>query len=243
MSRFIDELRDPWGLLLGATAGGAAWAVSVHPAGAAFVGVAVWVTKAGIASFQREPQPKGSTVTPGSAEADWMWRANVAAEAFTDMSASMAQGPVADRVALMRPKADDAMATLLRLAEHASQTGGALARLNPGFLQGERDRLLQQRQIAPPEVATELDRALQSLNSQREVYDRLSSTRARLLARLESGTLGLEGLVARVVELSAMSATGSMERTKALDELAGELEGIRQGLHETEEITRRALDQ
>lgn len=243
MSRFIDELRDPWGLLLGATAGGAAWAVSVHPAGAAFVGVAVWLTKAGIAAFQRKPQAKGLTVTPGSSEADWMRRATIAAEAFADMSAAMAEGPIAERVVLMRPKADDAMATLQRLAEHASQTGTALGRLNPGFLQNEHDRLQHQRRMATPEVATELDRSLASLNSQREVFERLSSTRARLIARLESGTLGLEGLVARVVELSAMSATGSLERTRALDELAGELEGIRQGLHETEEITRRALDQ
>ncbi|MFI6320287.1 hypothetical protein ACIBG8_22325 [Nonomuraea sp. NPDC050556] len=242
MSRFTDELRDPWGLLLGATAGGAAWAVSVHPAGAAFVGVAVWLTKAGIATFQRKPKPQ-LRVTPGSSEADWMRRATIAAEAFADMSAAMAEGPIAERVVLMRPKADDAMATLQRLAEHASQTGTALGRLNPGFLQNEHDRLQHQRRMATPEVAAELDRSLASLNSQREVFERLSSTRARLIARLESGTLGLEGLVARVVELSAMSATGSLERTKALDELAGELEGIRQGLHETEEITRRALDQ
>jgi hypothetical protein len=67
------------------------------------------------------------------------------------------------------------------------------------------------------------------------------AARGSVLARLESGTLGLESLVARVVELSAMAAAGPTGETGAVDELSDQLEGIRQGLAETEEVSRQAL--
>jgi hypothetical protein len=64
-----------------------------------------------------------------------------------------------------------------------------------------------------------------------------------VLARLESATISLEGLVARVVEVSAMSATSAIGEagTEVLDELTTELELTRQSLHEVEESTRRDL--
>lgn len=59
---------------------------------------------------------------------------------------------------------------------------------------------------------------------------------------MESSAISIEELLARVVELSAVSANGRLEPTRVLDELADALEGVRQGLHETEQITRDALD-
>ncbi|GAA4232956.1 methyl-accepting chemotaxis protein [Streptosporangium album] len=243
MSRFFDELRDPWGLLLGATAGGAAWAVSVHPAAAGVVGVAVWLAKAATAAVQgRGDGRTAPVVTPGSQEASWLRRAGAAAHGFGELSASMGHGPLAERIALMRPQVDDSTATLERLAEQASLTGTALARFDLDRLRQEHARLTRARRGARQELVGDIDRALASLASQQAVTDRLSETRERVLARMESSTISIEELVARVVELSAMSATGALEPARVLDELADNLEGVRQGLHETEQITRDALD-
>lgn len=248
MSRFTDELRDPWGLLLGATAGGAAWAVNVNPIGAAFVGVTVWVAKAFASAWQStggesRTDQKELPVTKGSPEAGWLLRGERAAHNFADLTASMRGQVLLDRIAAMRPQVDDTVATLRRLAGHASITGSALARFDPRFLHQERVRLSRARESARPEVAGELDRSIASLNSQQEVYDRLSATRDRVLARLESGVISLEGLVARVVEVSTMTATSTAAEsgTEALDELTTELELTRQSLHEVEEATRRDL--
>jgi hypothetical protein len=64
-----------------------------------------------------------------------------------------------------------------------------------------------------------------------------------LLARMESGTLGLERLVAQLAEILALSesATSPVEGAAQLEQLADELEGIRSGLAETERLSRRAL--
>ncbi|MER5647470.1 hypothetical protein [Streptosporangium sp. NPDC002524] len=245
MARLADELRDPWGLLLGATAGGAAWAVSVHPAAAAFVGVVVWLSKAGVAVLQdrgHHGHRDGLAVTPGSPEEYWLERAGSAAYGFGELSASMERGPLAERIALMRPRIDDSTATLRRLAGQASLTGAALARFDLGGLWNEQVRLARAREEAGQGLTQDIDRALASLASQRAVVERLSATRERVLARMESSAIGIEGLLARLVELSAVSANGPLEPVRVLDELADTLEGVRQGLHETEQITRDALD-
>ncbi|MEV8631208.1 hypothetical protein AB0395_06075 [Streptosporangium sp. NPDC051023] len=243
MSRFVEELREPWGLLLGATAAGAAWAVNVHPAAAVFVGAAVWLAKAGTAAFQGRGESRtASAVAPGSQEDGWLRRADSAARDFGELGASMGQGPLAERITLMRPQVDDAMATLERLARQASTTGTALARFDLDQIRQERLRLTGAREQARKGLVDDIDRALASLASQLAVIDRLAETRDRVLARMESSTISIEELLARVVELSATAATGVLEPTGVLDELADNLEGVRRGLHETEQITRDALD-
>ncbi|MFG1750934.1 hypothetical protein [Streptosporangium sandarakinum] len=241
-SRLIEELRDPWGLLLGATAGGAAWAVDVHPAAAAFVGVTVWLVKAGVAAAQgRGAGRTAPAVAEGSGEAYWLDRATAAARDFGELSASLEAGPLAGRITLMRPRVEDSLATLERLAEHASRTGAALARFDRGRLDREHARLTEELRRARGDVADDIGRALGSLAAQRAVVDRLTETRNQVLTRMESSAIGIEGLVARVVELAAMPATGSLGPERVLDELADGLEGVRRGLHETERITRDAL--
>ena len=243
MTRFVEELKDAWGLLLGATAAGAAWAVSVHPAAAGFVGVAVWLAKAGIASVQGrgEDRTRGHHFgEPGGLLAER--RAGSASRRLDELSSSMKRGPLAERIALMRPQVNDSMATLERLAEQASLTGTALARFDLDKLRARARTADRARENGQGGLVQDIDRALASLVSQQAVVDRLSGTREQVLARMESSTISIEELLARVVELSAMSATGALEPTGALDDLADALEGVRQGLHETEQITRDALD-
>ncbi len=247
-----DELAEPWGLLLGATAGGAAWALHLPETAivAPLVGVAVWLTKAAVSALEhRHAAPAAPAVAGGrplpvdarAAEGRWLARAKRAADSFGDLAGGMTAGPLAERVALMRPQVDDTMATLARLAGQATAAGRALERIDPQTLDAEERRLAAQRAAATGEIAAELDRSLASIEVQRQIHDRLQAARTGVLVRLESGTLGLESLVARVVELSAMATGGPTGETGAIEALTDELEGIRQGLAETEDVTRQAL--
>jgi len=245
---FKDELADPWGLLLGAAAGGVAWAVGLSPVAGVVVGAAAWGTKAVIGVLERRgvrppalEGPRRLPVDQRAMEGRWLDRARRAADSFRQLSRSMAAGPLAERVGSMAPQVDDTVAALERLAGQATAVGQATARLDGGFLAAEAQRLQAGRARAAGDVAAEIDRSLASVRAQQEVLGRLVAARNSVLARLESGTLGLESLVARVVELSAMAASGPAGDLGSVQALTDELEGIRQGLAETEEVSRRAL--
>jgi multidrug efflux pump subunit AcrA (membrane-fusion protein) len=142
---------------------------------------------------------------------------------------------------MMQPEVDDTVQALHRLAGQATAAGRALARIDDTALAADAERLLAARATASGDIAVQLDRSLASVRAQQEIHDRLVVARNGVLARLESGTLGLESLVARVIELSAMAVSGPAGELGAVDQLGDELEGIRQGLAETEEISRQAL--
>jgi hypothetical protein len=241
-----QELTEPWGLLLGATAAGTAWAVGLPAAAAGAVGAVVWATKAVTAALERRRPPelghRGTLpVDARSAESVWVQRSDEAAAGFAELAASMSTGPLAERVAMMQPEVADTARALHRLAGQATAAGRALARIDDAALAADADRLRTARATASGDIAVQLDRSLASVRAQREIHNRLVAARGGVLARLESGTLGLESLVARVIELSTMAVSGPAGELGPVDQLSDELEGIRQGLAETEEVSRQAL--
>ncbi|MBE1580992.1 hypothetical protein ACFORH_25550 [Amycolatopsis roodepoortensis] len=245
--RFVRELAEPWGLLLAATSTGAAWAVQLPVLAALGVGVTVLAARAGVAAATRPkplPEPEDRPlpdVEPGSPEADWLRRAEAAADGFGSISASLDTGPLADRVADMEPVVRETVDTLRRLAARASATGKALARVDLGAVSAEKARLRKDLKAADDDdIRGDLIQSLEAVQAQEDVHARLSSAQRKLLAQLRSGALGLDGLVARAAELSA--ATGdSLLDTTTIGELSEQLEGIRRGVVETEEATRRSL--
>ncbi|WP_410601685.1 hypothetical protein [Amycolatopsis sp. lyj-90] len=245
--RFVRELAEPWGLLLAATSAGAAWAVQLPVVAAIGVGVTVLAARAGVAAATRakpaaEPEERAlPDVEPGSAEADWLRRAEAAAAGFESISGSLDTGPLAERVADMEPVVRETVDTLRRLAGRASATGKALARVDLGAVSAEKARLTKDLKTADDDdIRGDLLQSLEAVQAQEDVHTRLSSARRKLLAQLRSGALGLDGLVARAAELSA--ATGdSLLDTTTIGELSEQLEGIRRGVVETEEATRRSL--
>ena len=243
--RFVRELAEPWGLLLAATAAGVAWAVQLPVFAALLVGIAVLVARAGVTALTHEkaPGPRQARVlgvTPGSPEASWLQRAEQAADGFVSLSGSLASGPLADRVADMEPVVEETLQTLRRLAGRASATGNALARVDAKAVENERRRLERALGSATDDVRGDLEQALASVRAQADVHERLSGARAKLLAQLQSGALGLDSLVARVAELTA-ATTDLTPDTGPVRELSDELEGIRRGVVENEEATRRSL--
>ncbi|MET8848315.1 hypothetical protein [Amycolatopsis sp. NPDC004625] len=243
--KFLRELAEPWGLLLAATSAGVAWAVQLPVVASVGVGAAVLVAWAGVAVATREKEPPQREVrildvTAGSAEENWLRRASAAADGFASLSGSLSAGPLADRVADMEPVVQETLSTLRRLAGRASATGQALARVDPDAVAHERRRLERELRTANPEVRGDLEQALTAVQAQADVHARLSGARDKLLAQLQSGALGLDSLVARVAELTAATTDVAVD-TGAVRELSDQLEGIRQGVLETEQATRKSL--
>jgi hypothetical protein len=143
----------------------------------------------------------------------------------------------------MAEQATSTLEGVRRLAGQASAVGSALERFDAEGLVQEGRRLdAQARQAGNDEVRTETERSLESVKSQLAVYDRLREAGSKLSARLESSVIGLEGLVARLVEVLALVQTQSpVEGAQRIDALVDELEGLRQGLAETESLSRRVL--
>ena len=243
--KFARELAEPWGLLLAATSAGVAWAVQLPVVAAVGIGVAVLAARAGVAvaTREKEPAPREARVldvASGSAEANWLNRAEKAAEGFVSLSESLAAGPLAERVADMEPVVQETLSTLRRLAGRASATGQALARVDLDAVAHERRRLQRELRTANAEVRGDLEQALTAVQAQADVHARLSGARDKLLAQLQSGALGLDSLVARVAELTAATTDIAVDRG-TVRELSDQLEGIRQGVLETEQATRRSL--
>jgi hypothetical protein len=69
--------------------------------------------------------------------------------------------------------------------------------------------------------------------------DRLETTRLELHARIEGSVLGLEGLVARLAEIVALSEASP--DVASVDDLAFELDNLRAAMVETEEIGRTSV--
>jgi len=243
--RFGKELFEPWGLLLAATSAGVAWAVQLPTVAVVGVAVAVLAARAGVASLGRSKDPAPRSVTmpdvdERSTEGQWLRRARAAAAGFASISDSLSDGPLADRLGPMHDWMQETVTTLHRLAGRASATGKALSHIDTAALAAERSRLTASLRTATDDVQPDLEQAMAAVQTQQDVHARLSGARNKLLAQLQSGALGLESLVARVVELSATTEYASVD-TGAITDLTDQLEGIRRGVAETEEATRRSL--
>ncbi|HVF04809.1 MAG TPA: hypothetical protein VNA20_08220 [Frankiaceae bacterium] len=248
-----DEVRDPWSYVVAGLAAGFAWALGDVVTGL-WVGSAVYGTKvamgalysraAGGRSKSKRNQERRLPVLTRTQEAAWLARAERAQDSFNDIARSARAGPISDEVLSFGAETAQSLASLQRLAGQASAIRIAMGRLDPKRLVWERDRLLAASVPGEdPRMLAERERSLNAVQSQLDAYGRLDRTLAMLLARLESGTLALEGLVARLAEVVALAetATSTSDGMTQLDELAGELEGLRAGLVEAEAISTQAM--
>jgi hypothetical protein len=252
-----DEVRDPWSYVLGGLAGGMTWAVltgvAVAAPAAVAVGAAVFGAKVLAGAFTRSGRARQRTraerrlpVASRSTEADWLERAERAQAAFDDIARSAPEGPVAERVRDFGAQTGESLASLERLAGQASAIRSALGRIDPRRLAAERDRLAADDADdgGGPAVAVERQRSVAAVQSQLDAYERLSLAFATVLAKLEAGALGLEGLVARLAEVVALTETSAAAGggLSQVDDLATELEGLRAGLVEAEGVSTRAIE-
>ena len=248
-----DELREPWGLLVSTVSGGLGWAILSTGLGgtvAAVAGIGIGIgvlgvkVLTGVVSRRRPAGGEDLEILSGSPEEAWLRRAEQAAHSLRDVAAGARQGPVAEQLSGVVTEASSTLGDMRRLAGQASAVTSAMWRVDLPRLQQDEAQLVRSRESEfAPDVRQEIDRSLVSVRGQIDVHKRLYDAAAALLARMQSGALGLESLVARVAELVALAdaSPGGVDGVAQINELASELEGLRLGLAETEELSRRVL--
>ncbi|HZG94227.1 MAG TPA: hypothetical protein VEZ46_05890 [Mycobacteriales bacterium] len=244
----LDELRDPWGLLVAAGSGGFAWATGLDALPAAAIGGVVLAVKvvSGVLSSGRRERGGAAVelkITQGSPEEAWLRRCERAAASLRDVAESANPGPVAYRLQTVVGEAAATVQDMRRIAGQTSAVTAAMHRIDLPTLQ--RDRASLQRVLDSGNAATHDDarRSLASVDSQLAVHQRLYGTASEMLVRMQSGTIAMETLLAHVAELVTMSGAtpDGVDSLGQLDVLVADLEGLRLGLEETEEMTRKAL--
>jgi hypothetical protein len=246
VGRLRDELRDPWGPLVAGVVGGLSWAVGTPVLAAVGVGAAVYGVKTALGAFMGDDQaddrgPAPQRPAPGSTAALWLRRAEVAVGSLDDMARSHGSTPADLATTRAAEEADDVLASMRRLGGHVVSVGQALYRADAPGLDEESARLHAVAASSPDDSSAQ--RSARAVADRVAVRDRLRRAQADLEGRLQSSALGLEGLVARVAELRAGSASlGEVDGSDAsLSALTTEIEGLRQGLADVDDVARRAL--
>ena len=243
-----SPVRDPWGALVAGVAAGSAWAVGLPVAAAIGVGGAVFAVKAicelGLPARKRPRPRRQPPLRHGSPEQRWMERAEAAVRSFKALTGSARPGPLVDYAANVGAEAAATLAAVRRLGHQVAAVSVALDHIDNARLATEEQRLVKQLEAADqPEIREDLSRALESVRDQVAVHRRLDQAHRSLLVRMEAGALGLEGLVARLAEILALRETtlSPTDGTNQIDILVEDLEGLRSGLAEEEDLTRQAL--
>ena len=249
-----QQLADPWGLVAGAVTGTLAGAVAyaAHAGAAALVigaGVAAggYALKAGAGVLAARHAPVGGAgparPAKGSPAEVWLHRAEKSVRTLREQTAA-ADPAVRGWLAEVGADAARTLDELGRVAAQVAAVDDAAARIDVVRLQAERTTLVRTLFDTPDGSARkDHTRSAQSVADQLAAYARLREARDALVARLKATALGLEGLIARVAEITAAAATtGGVDTTATrVRELTEQLDGFRTGLAEIEALSRRAL--
>ncbi len=256
-----QELTEPWGIVTAGVSGGLGWAVvaglgSIAAAPAVAIGLGVGAVVYGVKVAAAtlgdrpavEPAPQLRRPPRGSPADVWLRRAEGTVRTLHEQTESPREPAVRGQVGEVDDDAATVLAALRRLAAQATAVEDAQRRIDVARLQGEQGRISAGGAWpASDSIRAEQQRSLSAIAEQLEVARRLGEARNLLLARMQSTVIGLEGLVARLAEVLALSASAGgwdAGRDSAADQIADlttELDGLRSGLEETEAISRRAL--
>jgi hypothetical protein len=254
---------EPWGLVAAGLLGGLGGAVTAALAPVALLGLPVGVAIAGAVYGVRvglgaltdrtlnppapRPDPRLAALpTPprGSVAAKWLRRAEMAVDNLHRQTESPGDPTVRAQIEDVDDHAAGVLTDLRRFAGQATLIEQSLGAIDGAGLSRELSTLQRSLQGLPPgPLRDERERAVRAVADQLDVGRRLAEARDMLLARMQSAVLGLEGLVARMAELLALHATtaGASLSSGRVAELTNDLEGMRAGLAEAEELSRTTL--
>jgi uncharacterized protein (DUF1778 family) len=252
MGKLRDELRDPWGALLAGVAGGVSWAAAgviaagVPPVALGIgIGAAVYGVKVAVGAMtgDRTPAPPPPTRPRyGTPAFDFLKRAEGATRSLEDMARhASTTSPTDLAVQHAAEEARGILTDMQRLGGQSAAVMSAMTRVDAPGLEAEAAQLQARASAAPGDASAQA--SYQASRDRIAVRDRLQQAGQALDGRLQASALGLEGLVARVAELSAMAnSVGEVDPTPAdLAQLTTELDGLRMGLADVEQVARKAL--
>ncbi len=244
--RLARLLADPWTIGAGgfvgalATAGlGFPVAIGVAAAvGGYAVGTVVKAMTSRDDATTSRPRPE---LPPQGTEARALYeRAREAADELGEIAQGQPAGPVQVQAADVHARAVDTLEEISRLAGQTVVLARALGRVD--VEQVRRDQAHLERARAAESADPASDAALEAVRSQLAVAARLEGAWRETHARLRAAALGLESLVASLAEVVAMaSVSGEGPTGTRIRGLADTLDGLRQGLVEAEQASRRAL--
>lgn len=248
MSRLRAELTDPWGFLVaGVAAGVAGIGLSLGAPIALGVGAAVYGVKvlAGAAMGDAKPQldkhPEPLRPAYGTPAAVWLKRAETAVRSLQDMARGAVNNATDSAAAHAAEEAGGILDRIKHLAGQSAAVANALATADSPGLDEEAAELRRRAEADPSDASAK--QSADAVSDRLAVRDRLRKAQRALEGRVQSSALGLEGLVARIAELKATSASvGDVDPSAAdLESLTTEVEGLRQGLADAEQAARTAL--
>jgi hypothetical protein len=237
MKTLLRNLLEPLGLVLAATAAAVAFVLGLPLLVAVVAGLSVLAVKVGAGAIgDRIGAPR---ITGGSDELEWMARAERAVASFRQLARSSRSSAVGDRFVGMGRQAHATLELLRRLAAQTSTVGRMLQNIDGTRLGAEDWRLAVELRSAESEAARrEIEVSLRLVREQLAARRRLEQSKAAQIARVQSGVLALEGLVTRLAEVVALGETagGALGAGDRVLELADELEGLRTGLSEIDQV-------
>ena len=183
-------------------------------------------------AFDRRPAVPA--IEPGTPEAAWVDRARRAALSIDRLRRYARSPAIADRCGAIATQARISVSSLQRLAYQVDVVRSVSPDTDVTEIRTKEERVRMQLGATTGATRLELDRTIATLVARRESAERLLATRQELDARIEAGALGLEGVVARVAEIVAM--TDDTSRSTGIDHLASELDSLREALIATQDI-------
>jgi hypothetical protein len=254
------QLREPWGIVTAALLGGLGAAMTAALAPAAIValpvGVGIAATVYGVKvavgtltdrGASGRQLPAGADLpgpVPGGAADGWLRHAEGALRSLHDLTESPRDSMLRVQIGDVDDHAAATVSDLRRIAGQVTLIEQAASRINPGPARRQYDGITRALQDLPAgALREERERALAAVADQLAVYDRLRSAREMLLARMQATALGLDGLVARLSEVLTLHATADsgLGAARTITDLNDDLDGLRAGLAESEELSRRVL--
>lgn len=248
MGRLKDELLDPWGPLVGGVLGAIAVASGAPLAVGLGVAAAVYGVKAAVGgllattSGEREGRsPAPPLPVQGTAAREWLDRASASVTALERMAPATSATATDVAAAHTAEEARSVLVTMRRLGGQCVAVSSALSHADAPGLDEEAARLRAAAAASPHDRSAA--QSAQAVADRLAVRDRLRKAQQELDGRLQSSALSLEGLVARVAEVqAAASAVGQVDPSSDdLDALTQEVEGLRVGLADVEQVAQQAL--
>ena len=235
---FSDRLFTPqtarallsWRILLAAAIGVVAALLGMQPGAAVGLGLAVYAATV-LAAMPGDPSR--STIDPFSISEPWrrfVQSAQRSRTALRDTLRGAADGPLKDRLTDVAGRLDGAIEESWAIAKRGDEIDGAINRIDPVRLRSQLDTLRS------TGTGDSSDAAIESVESQLATADRLKALSASTADRLRLTQARLDELVARAAEVS-VGRTDSTTYEHDVDNLVIELEGLRQAVAETNEIT------
>lgn len=239
-------LADPWTIGAGGFIGALA-TIGLGLSGPVGVAVALggYAVGTGVKALtaragREEASPRTELPPAGSDARNLYERARAAADELGEIAVGQPAGPVQLQAADVHRRAVETLAEIAHLAGQTVVLGRALARVDVD--QVRRDQAQLERVLSAEGASAASDAAREAVDSQLAVAARLESAWRETHSRLRAAALGLESLVASLAEVVAMATvSGEGETGSRIRALADVLTGLREGLVEAEQTSRRAL--